>query len=105
MDKMDKPDLSFIHGKRLAIMIVKKDASADDEGDVYFGTAQWDGENLELYRSKDLSPIRIPQNALNKIQKVSEDTRFLLEDAEYCILLTGGKNPEGLDPTSGLEFD
>ncbi len=90
-------DLSSLEGKNFAVVLYTKGKTGEDEGSVFFGKARVDGETLNLDRGKDTQPFKIPKDTLGRLQRVNEDIKEILCDAEYWIWLTVADIPEGDD--------
>lgn len=89
-------DPSLVDGKRLAVVLIASDVEKK-EGAVFFGTARWDGQNLQLDRGSENPSFTIPSETLGKLQKVDGKLRDILQDADYWISLTVSPLPEGAD--------
>ena len=90
-------------GRRLALITWERDESGEDEVWVHAGTVRHSGSGLVLDRGENSAPVKLLPEWLARIKSVSSDLRADLFDAEFCISLTIGPIPEGMDE-SELEF-
>jgi hypothetical protein len=96
------PDLSHLHDKKFAIIMVEDDGSEDGEWVVVWGVAKWRDSHLFVHRDMGTPEFPVPDAALDRIKPVSADVRDILEDAEYSITLSVGPIPDGVDPATLL---
>ena len=93
-------ELSAVHGKTLAVVLYSQTTKGEQgEGAVFFGTACVDKKCLYLDRGNKGPPFEIPNDALGRLKKVSEDIKDTLEGAEYWVWLTVADIPAGENAT------
>jgi len=90
--------LAKVNGKRLALLVYEmskrwkvKDAA------IFFGNARVEGSRLYFDHGKHPLSFDIPEDALERLKRVTGDLRDIFEDAKYFIWMTIGDLPEGED--------
>ena len=96
-------DYSHLHDKKFAVIMIEDDGSDDGDWVVLWGTAKWCDNHLFVRRDMETAEFPIPDDALDRIKPVTADVREILEDAEYCITLSVGPIPDGVDPATLLQ--
>jgi hypothetical protein len=93
-------DLSHLHDKKFAIIMIEDDGSEEGDWVVISGFAKWRNGHLFLHREMDIPEFPVPDEALDRINLVSADVRDILEGAAYSITLSVGPIPDGIDPAT-----
>jgi hypothetical protein len=93
-------DFTYIHNKKLAIIMIEKNGDEDSEGVVITGIAKWQNGHLSVYRGEDTPEFPIPDDTLDRIKLVAPEVKDILEEAEYSIMLSVGPIPEKVDPNT-----
>ena len=93
------PDLSFVHDRKFAVILIEDDGSEDGSWTVLSGVAKWREGHLFVYRGLDVPEFPVPDHTLDRIKPVSPEVRDILEEAAFFITLSVGPLPDGADPS------
>ena len=88
-------NLSDLEGKDLALVLYGESIKGKEQSAVFFGKARVTGKDLYLDRGSNTPRFKLPENALRRLQKVADDIKETLSDADYWTWLTIGDVPEG----------
>lgn len=93
------PDLSFVHDRKFAVILIEDDGSEDGAWTVLSGVAKWREGHLFVHRGLDVPEFPIPDHTLDRVKPVPPDLREMLEEASFFTMLSVGPFPEGADPS------
>jgi len=92
-------DFTLIHGKKFAVIFVEHDGTEDGKWTVLTGVAKWRDGHLFVHRGMDVPEFPVPDNTLDRVKPVLPEVREMLEEADYCTMLSVGPLPEDTDPS------
>lgn len=92
-------DLAHIHDKKFAVIFVEDDGTEDGAWTVLTGVAKWREGHLFVHRGMDVPEFPIPDDTLDRVKPVQPEVRDVLEEADYCTMLSVGPIPEDADPS------
>ena len=95
-------DLSYLHDKKFALIMVEDDGSEEGDWVVLSGTAKWRDGGLFVHRGMDVPEFPLPESAFHRIKPASADVRHILHDADYCITCLVGPIPPDVDEATLL---
>lgn len=89
VDKLDK--------KKLSIVLWSKDSKGDDDVVVFFGILEVVSGKVNWIRDDTKEKLLIVEDWIEKIEKVQDECKEALLNADYAIHLTCGHLPENVD--------
>jgi len=92
-------DLAYIHDKKCAVIFVEDDGTEDGAWTVLTGVAKWRDGHLFVHRGMDVPEFPIPDDTLDRVKPVQPEVRDVLEEADYCTMLSVGPMPEDANPS------
>jgi hypothetical protein len=92
-------DLSHIHERKFAVILVEDDDTEDGKWTVVAGVAKWRDGHLFVHRGTDVPDFPIPDDTLHRVKPVHPEVRQILEGADFSITLSVGPLPAGSDPS------
>ena len=83
----DIMDLNTIHKKPFALAVITKSEEGKEELEVFPGTAEWDGSQVHFHPSSGDPAFLLPEDYYNQIEKVKDEFRSIMKEAEYMLTL------------------
>ncbi len=84
---------SEINGHSLALILVGDDKDGEEQWIVVYGICQLNGTDLLFIHNKTKASFPIPNEYLERVQKVNDEVSSIIK-AEYCIFLSVGNLPD-----------
>src|SRR5258708_358496 len=94
------PDLSHVHDRKFAVIMIEDDGSEEGDWVVLSGIAKWHGGQLTIHRGMDVPEFPIPEAALDRVKPVAADVKHILYDADFSVTLSVGPIPPDEDAAS-----
>ena len=91
-------DFTHIHDKKFAVIFVEDDGTEDGKWTVLTGVAKWRDGHLSVHRGMDVPEFPIPDDTLDRVKPVLPEVREVLEQADFCTMLSVGPLPPDTDP-------
>ena len=95
-------DLSYLHDKKFAVIMVEDDGSEAGDWVVFSGVAKWRDGELFVHRGMDVPEFPVPESAFHRIKPVSAEVKHILQDADYSVTCLVGPIPPDVDPATFL---
>lgn len=92
-------DFTIVHNKKFAVIFVEDDGTDDGAWTVLTGVAKWRDGHLFVHRGMSVPEFPIPDDTLARVRSVQPGFRDILEEADYCTMLSVGPMPEDADST------
>jgi len=93
-------DYKLIHEKSFALAVITKGEDGKDDLEFFPGKATWDGAHVTFHPESGDPPFLIPSEYLDKIEKVKEETKEFVKNAEYMLTLRMNVTPGEESPSS-----
>lgn len=91
-------DFTEVHDKKFAVIFIEDDGTEDGKWTILVGVAKWRDGHLSVFRSVDVPEFPIPDATLDRVKPVLSEVREILQQADFCTILSVGPLPDDADP-------